>query len=151
MSTGVFGTLDIYLDTSGTERHIASLLQCELNVQTEMKPALHPDEYAWDYFIAGTQSWRGSASVMQVIDSRGHRETYLQQIEALSLSKTKRHISTDSAWGMPGRRDSVVHSRCRASRRSRPQSRHHPRRLRRPSGIFSISPILPAPMQSSVN
>lgn len=99
-TTGILGTLFLYLDDGEGSQHIASLLAATLSAQTEMLKALHPEAFGWDYFIPGMQSWRADASAMQLVDTVTiQRETYLYKLEQFALAKTPLAVVFESPTG----------------------------------------------------
>lgn len=101
MSTkGIIGTLFLYFDDGDGPYHVASLLSAILSVQTEMKPALHPEAYGWTFFIAGQQGWQLDGEVLQLVDvTTLQREEYLYKIEQLALAKTPINVVFESPTG----------------------------------------------------
>lgn len=101
MSTrGIIGTIDILIDSGEGDESTASLLSAQLIFTTEMKSALHPESYGWEYFIPGDQNWRAEGSVLQLVDSASLiREQYLYLLEFHSLNKTLLSFTFQSPFG----------------------------------------------------
>lgn len=86
---GTVGTLTIYFSDGESLQEVASLLSARLSSQTEMKQALHPELYGWDYFIPGTKTWRAESTVLQLVDADSSlRKKYLYDLEYAYLNDT---------------------------------------------------------------
>lgn len=86
---GKVGTLLISIDEGEGPVPVASLVSARLSLQSQMLKTLHPDYYGWSHAVPGTQSWRASSEMLQVVDSVTLAEAYyLQLIEQASLQRT---------------------------------------------------------------
>ena len=99
-TTAVIGTISIYVNDGEGQQDILSILNATLTYEREMRPALHPDTYGWEYFIPGNSDWRAEGSVLQLIDTVSlDREAYLQKIEQFCLNKTQLDIIFSAPTG----------------------------------------------------
>ena len=82
--SGFVGTLTFYMTDGETERELATLLNCQVNLQTDVFEALSPR------FNAELQGWSATASMLDVIGSGlGSRSEVIVALESASFNGTE--------------------------------------------------------------